>query len=87
MIFKLLRSGVSREGSENSKMEERIREAGPEGISKSDLTLAFRDWKPRDRRDRLETLIEAGTITPKVFKTAGRDKTVYVHRDYSPEIK
>lgn len=44
-IFRLLLTGMTREGSEVEKMAETIRRAGAEGITRSKLTIAFQHTK------------------------------------------
>jgi len=84
-IFKLLPTGMSREGSEVGRMAERIRTAGPEGISQTDLTRAFQHIKQRERVERVQTLIEAGRITAKTEKTAGRNGHLYIYQENKAE--
>lgn len=81
-IFKLLPSGMTREGSELERIAEKIRSAGPEGITRSDLTRAFQHIKLRDREERLRTLVEAGRIRENSEQTAGRAVRVYIHQDW-----
>jgi hypothetical protein len=80
-IVKLLPSGMTREGSELERMAEKIRSAGADGISKSELTRAFQHVKRRDRDERLGTLLETGRIQVSSKKTAGRSVQRYVHQD------
>lgn len=86
-IFQLLPTGMSREGSEVERMAERIRSAGAEGVSRSDLTRALQHVKQRDRDERLRTLIESGRIQVSAQKTAGRSLQIYVHQDHLAEDK
>jgi hypothetical protein len=81
-IVEFLPSGMSREGSEVEKMAERIRSAGPAGISKSDLTRAFQHVKRRDRDERLDTLGASGRVQMATKKTTGRPVQIYIHEDY-----
>ena len=82
-IFKLLPSGMTREGSEVEKMAEKIRSAGPEGISQSGLTRAFQHWNAWEREERLNTLLESSRVHEVRRPTKGRTETLYVHDDYS----
>jgi hypothetical protein len=80
-IFKLLPSGMTREGSELERIAEKIRSGGPQGITRSDLTRAFQHIKLRDRDERIRTLVEAGRIQATSKQTAGRTVQIYVHED------
>jgi hypothetical protein len=84
-IFKLLPTGLSREGSEVAKIEKMIRDKGPGGISRNDLTRGLQDVKKRDREDRIATLEEAGIVRPFKRPTPGRSSKVYVHREHMRE--
>ncbi len=84
-IFEILPTGMSHEGSELEKMAEYIRSGGPDGKSQSQITYAFKYWKRRDREDRLNTLVESGTVECFVKKTTGRPAQIYVHVDYIKE--
>jgi hypothetical protein len=81
-IFKLLPTGMSAAGHELQRIEERVRQAGPQGLSQSDFTRAFQSMKPRERAEHLETLEMAGTIQAGMVSTAGRKKKVYIHVDF-----
>lgn len=82
-IFEFLPTGMNREGAEVEKMARVIWKAGPVGMLQSKLTLAFKHWKARERKDRLDTLVESGTVVPFVRKpTRGRTAKVYVHNDH-----
>lgn len=82
-IFTLLPTGLNREGSEVDKMAERIKAAGPEGITRNELTRAFQHIKRRDREERLSTLRDAGTVVAKQRQTPGRVAQVFVHRQFA----
>jgi hypothetical protein len=86
-IFQLIPTGMSREGSAVEKMSEKIRSAGPEGITQSDLTRAFQYWDARERRERLNTLEESSRIHIVQRQTAGRPSKVYVHQDHGEDRK
>jgi hypothetical protein len=81
-VFKLLLTGMTREGSELEKMADKIRSAGAKGITKSELTRAFQGCKSWERDDRLRTLIESGRVHLVTNPTKGRPETRYVHDDY-----
>jgi hypothetical protein len=78
-IFELLPTGMSREGGEVGKMERRILDAGPDGISRSDLTIAFQYWDRRVRESRLQTLQDSERIHSESQPTQGRPSMIYVH--------
>lgn len=84
-IFQILPTGMTREGSDIEKMAELIRDAGVPGITLSRVTLAFRHWKGHDRKQRLDTLKEAGTVASFQRQTAGRTAAVLVHTDHAEE--
>jgi hypothetical protein len=84
-IFDILPTGMTREGSEIEKMAELVRDAQVAGVSQSQVTLAFKHWKGLDRKQRWETLKEAGTIVAFLRATVGRPATIYVHADYADE--
>jgi hypothetical protein len=77
-IFAILPTGMNREGSELEKMAEYVRSGGTAGRSRSEITYAFKYWKRRDREDRLNTLVESGTVNCFERMTAGRTAHVYV---------
>ena len=81
-IFEILPTGMNKEGFQVERMAERIRSAGKAGLPKSELTLAFKHWKPQERRERLQTLVEAGTVHCARKPTPGRTAEVYVHNDH-----
>jgi len=81
-IFELLPTGMSREGGEVEKVAKRVRDAGPEGISQSELTRAFQHWDRRTRENRLGTLVDSEVIHRSSQPTTGRTGTVYVHDEF-----
>jgi hypothetical protein len=81
-IFTLIPTGMSREGSEVEKMSEKIRSAGPEGITQSELTRSFQGWKPWERAQRLQTLLESARVHYLTEPTKGRNCTRYVHQEH-----
>jgi hypothetical protein len=83
-IFGFLPTGMSREGSEVEKLADRIRSAGPAGITKSELTRAFQHVRSRDREERLRTLIDSGRIQNVSQKTGGRPVDRYIHQEHLP---
>jgi hypothetical protein len=81
-LFALLPTGMNKEGSEIEKIAGRVKAAGVDGLSQSDLTRAFQSMKARERDDRIKTLLEAGTIIQFYKKTPGRTGVILVHRDW-----
>jgi len=86
-IFRLLKTGMNREGSDVEKMAEKIRSAGASGIYQSELTYAFQHWKSWERNQRLATLVESGRVYRKEQPTRGRTATLYVHQDHYVEYQ
>jgi hypothetical protein len=83
-IFKLLPGGMTREGAELERIAEKIRSAGPQGLTRSELTRAFQHIKSRDREERIKTLVDAGRILETSAQTAGRKVTIYKHQEHCP---
>jgi hypothetical protein len=86
-IFALLSTGMSREGSEVERMSECIRQAGPDGLLRSQLTHVFQHVRSNDREARLRTLIDAGSVRPFSRPSQGRRAEVLVHKDHVDEHK
>lgn len=86
-IFGLLSTGMNSAGYALSRMEDRIRDAGADGLSLSALTLAFRHEKAEERKARLSTLIQAESIFPFSRYTSGRSATILVHRDFFSDYR
>lgn len=81
-IFDMLPTGMSAAGYDLQKIEDRIRQAGPKGISQNDLTRGFQAMNPKDREQKVNTLIDAGRIYRGADSTGGRPKTWYRHADF-----
>lgn len=81
-IFEMLPTGMNAAGYDLQKIEERIRMAGSKGISHNDLTRCYQDMHPKEREQKLKTLLEAGRIFSGQEKTRGRPKTYYCHADF-----
>jgi len=84
-IFELLPTGMNREGSEVDRMADRVKAAGREGLSRSDLTRAFQYIKSNEREGRLRTLVDAEVVFPFNRPTSGRTRLVLVHNDFLQE--
>lgn len=81
-ICGVLPTGMSAAGFELQRMEERIRQAGTQGLSQNDFTRAFQSMNPRERDQGIKTLGAAGRIVVGTLTTGGRPRTVYVHTDF-----
>jgi hypothetical protein len=81
-LFSLLPTGLSFEGSEIDKIEQRIKNAGPTGLLKSEFTRSFQYVKSREREDRLRTLIQGETVHAIQRRGGGRPAEVLVHKDH-----
>jgi hypothetical protein len=86
-IFELLQTSFSSEGVESRQLEENIRQAGPDGFTKTDFAAIARGAKRRDMIDRLLLLIEGEVVFPFTRSTAGRSIQCLVHRDHLAEHK
>lgn len=78
-IFSLVGTGMNRRGYALSSMENVIRDAGPEGVTKTVLTRAFQSLDRRDREQNLQTLKDAGQVLEVTRQTSGRSATVFIH--------
>ncbi len=67
------------------KVEGRIREAGPDGLSQSDLTRAFQHDPFREREERLKTLVDGQSVYKMTRGTSGRSARFFVHADHLAE--
>jgi hypothetical protein len=59
-----------------------IEESGPQGITKSKLTLVSRWAGTRERDEYLDTLIQCGEIALVTIPTGRRPRNVYTHRRF-----
>jgi hypothetical protein len=84
-IFGLLPSGMSREGSEVGRMEERIRAVGAAGLPKSEFTRCFQSVRASERESRLQTLIGGDVVWQFWRGTQGRRAAILVHKDHAAE--
>ena len=84
-ILDLLGTGMSGAGFALKRVEDRIRQAGPEGLSRSVLTRAFQHDTPRDREERLRTLLDGRVVFTMTRGTAGRSAQLLVHDDHLGE--
>jgi hypothetical protein len=82
-IFSLLDTGMNAAGYALKQMEERVRSAGPDGLSKSAFTKAFHHVSLYEREANLKTLLGSETIRPATRPTSGRSATIYIHRVYA----
>ena len=84
-IFELLPTGMTPEGFAQERMEKKIWQTGAPGITQSELTRAFQDAKPRDRMERLSTLVHAGLVRAFRRTAGGRPGTIFVHSDFAAQ--
>ncbi len=84
-IFRLLPTGMSGTGYLRQQMEKRIREAGPEGMLRSEFTIAFQNHPLKERESELVTLLKAETVRCFLRSTSGRSASVFVHKDHLAE--
>jgi hypothetical protein len=82
-IFKLVPTGMSREGAAVDKLEQGIRLGGVAGLLKSEFTRAFQYVREQEREPRLRTLQSAGTVILFDRPTEGRRAEVLVHKDHA----
>jgi hypothetical protein len=80
-IYKILDIGATSIGYEIQRYRDRIRKAGPNGISRRDFTRAFQHDPAKDREDRLKTLLGSGMVHTRICKTDGRTALTYVDAD------
>jgi hypothetical protein len=79
-LFGMLDTGMTAVGHRLKRYEDRIREAGTEGLLKSEFTRAFQT--DHDREANLATLEGGFTIHHFWMATKGRRAQVLIHRDY-----
>jgi hypothetical protein len=82
VIFDMLGTGMSKYGYKLKKAEERIRDAGPDGLLQSEFTRAFQHDQTWEREGWLKTLEQAGSVITSQRVTSGRTATVLVHHDF-----
>jgi hypothetical protein len=56
-----------------------IEDAGPGGVTKSQITNATLFWRKGERDDFIQDMLESGHIVEQKIDTGGRPKTVFVH--------
>lgn len=85
-IFDLVKTGVSREGSEVNRVLRFIRSRGVAGAALSDFTKTFSSTPERERKGRLQTAIDSGEVI--IFhrtNTGGRSGLVYVANEFTDQ--
>jgi hypothetical protein len=82
ILFRLLPTGMSNSGFSRSRMEQKIRDGGCDGIKQSEFTHTFENIESRERNDALVTLCGAEAIFRFYRQTSGRHATILVHKDY-----
>lgn len=83
-IFELLPTDMSAVGYDLQRIEERIKAAGPQGLSQNEFTRSFQSMKRWERDQAIQTLVDAGRVFKAQRQTAGRPPTVYLHESYKP---
>ena len=78
---------MNREGFALTKMEERVRHAGADGLPLSELTKAFQHDNKSMREQRLQTLIGGEAVVALHRQTAGRTAIILVHHTAVDEYK
>jgi hypothetical protein len=81
-VFKMLPTGMNSRGYNQEKIEDRIRQAGPDGLSRNDLTRCFQSMDSRERDAQIKTLSDADKIHVDYRETGGRRLTIYRHEDF-----
>ena len=83
-IFTLLKTGFSSEGIHSEQLEERIRKAGPAGLSKTDLCNTYRAAKSWEINNRMNLLLGGEIAFRFKRKPSGRGRPgeFFVHRDH-----
>ena len=84
-IFALLPTGMTREGAELLKIEQRIKEGKADGVAQSVLTRAFQSTPRSERTQRIQTLCQGGAVVSFRRETGGRTAVVYVHKEYADD--
>lgn len=87
-IFELLRTGITREGSEINKILVFVRGRGVPGASLSELTRTFYSMPESERKSRLQTTLDSGDVIAfRRTNTGGRSGLVYVFKDSADQHK
>jgi len=86
-IFSLLGTGMNREGFALTKMEERVRHAGADGLPLSELNKAFKHDNKSMREQRLQTLIGGEGVLAFHRQTPGRPAIILFHSSIVDEFK
>jgi hypothetical protein len=86
-VFSLLGTGMNREGFALSKMEDRVKHAGGNGLLFSELTRAFQHEPKVVREQRLKTLADGDTVRAFLRKTSGRPAVLLVHTSEAQEYQ
>jgi hypothetical protein len=81
-IFRILPTGMNALGYDLQRITDRIKQAGPTGIARNELTRSFQSMKAHERDQHIKTLVESGVISEIPQPTVGRTRTLYVHEDF-----
>jgi hypothetical protein len=83
-LFELLKTNMNQRGWEISKLEDFIRSGGAKGVTRNEITRAFRNLE--DLEKHLTTLLNGDDVRKAIRRTPGRSATVYVHREFFDQI-
>jgi hypothetical protein len=82
-VFELVKTGITHEGSEVNRMLLFVRGRGVAGATLSEHTKTFYSMPERERKARLQTIIDSGDVTPfRRTHTGGRGGLIFVFKDF-----
>ncbi len=81
-IAGMLPSGMTREGHQVDKVQEYIRKGKADGRTSSEVARGFQGMNPKDRGNRLTTLVNGETVRRFSRPSKGRSSVVHVHQDF-----
>jgi hypothetical protein len=85
-VFGLVKTGITREGSEINRMLIFIQARGAAGALQSELTKTFWSMHGRERAERLQTIVDSGEVIPfRRTNTGGRTGLVFVFKDFAEQ--
>ena len=85
-VFDLLKTGITREGSELNRMLIFIQSRGARGVPLSELTKTFYSMPERERKARLQTIVDSAEVIRFLrTNTGGRLGLVFVFKDFADQ--
>jgi hypothetical protein len=82
-VLDLVKTGITREGSEINRMLIFIQARGVAGVQQSELTKTFYSMHSRERAERLQTIVDSGDVIRFLrTNTGGRIGLVFVFKDF-----